>query len=113
LQSARIIPSLYGPEERSLLLNGSFASRNHTGRRLCEKLLDMSSAADFRILAKRLSRRRQFGAKLSPMATSLAIVALNGYADLLEAGQFLAAGNAAGMHEKTAHDGPATNDQTI
>jgi hypothetical protein len=71
-----------------------------------EKLVNMPSAAEFRILAKRLARRREFGAKLSPEATSLAIIALNGYADLLESGQFLDARNTAGPHEKTAHDGP-------
>jgi hypothetical protein len=81
------------------------------GRRLCEGLLNMSTAADFRILAKRLARRREFGAKLSPEATGLTIVALNGYADLLEAGQFLDARNSAGAHEKPAHDGTATSDQ--
>jgi hypothetical protein len=71
----------------------------------------MSTAADFHILAKRLARRREFGAKLSPMATSLAIIALNGYADLVEAGQSLDARNTAGPHEKVARDGPATTDR--
>jgi hypothetical protein len=71
----------------------------------------MPSAADFRILAKRLARRREFGAKLSPLATRLAIIALNGHADLLEAGQFVKARDATGPLEKTTHDGPATSGQ--
>ena len=73
----------------------------------------MSTAADFRVLAKRLARRREFGAKLSPQATSLTIMALNGYADLLEARQFPDARNAAGAQEKTTHDGPVTSDHHI
>jgi hypothetical protein len=73
----------------------------------------MSTAADFRVLAKRLARRREFGAKLSPEATRLAITALNRYADLLEAQQFLDARNTTGSGEKVAHDGPATSDPHI
>jgi hypothetical protein len=73
----------------------------------------MSTAAEVRMLAKRLTRRREFGAKLSPEATRLAIIALNRYADLLEAEQFLDVRNTAGPREKTAHDGPATSDQHI
>jgi hypothetical protein len=71
----------------------------------------MASAADFRILAKRLARRCEFGAKLSPLATRLAITALNGHADLLEVGQFGNAHDAAGPLKKTTHDGPATSGQ--
>jgi hypothetical protein len=73
----------------------------------------MSTAAEFRIVAKRLARRRQFGAKLSPEATRLVITALNGYADLLESGQSLDARDTAGPHEETAHDGPAISDQAL
>ena len=73
----------------------------------------MSTAADFRVLAKRLARRREFGAKLSPEATRLTIIALNGYADLLEAGQFLDVRNTAGPHEKASHDGPATSETSL
>ena len=70
----------------------------------------MPTAADFRILAKRLARRREFGAKLSPEATRLAIIALNGHADLLEAGQFLDAVDTAEPDDKIAFDDPATID---
>ena len=73
----------------------------------------MATAADFRMLAKRLARRREFGAKLSPEATRLAIIALNGHADLLEAGQFLDAHNSAGAHEKTADDGRAISETIL
>jgi hypothetical protein len=71
----------------------------------------MPTAADFRMLAKRLVRRREFGAKLSPQASSLAIEALNGYADFLEAGQFRDARNTVGPPENTAHEDPSTNSQ--
>jgi hypothetical protein len=73
----------------------------------------MPTAADFRMLAKRLARRREFGAKLSPEATRLAIIALNGHADLLEVGQVLKASNPLVPHEITADDGRAISKTSL
>jgi hypothetical protein len=47
--------------------------RSNRGGTFCQRLLNMPTATDFRLLAKRLARRRLFGAKLTPEATILAM----------------------------------------